>query len=102
MPLIDQGLHRNRRHSDALHIECVSSTGREVEDHLEGDRGFADSPLEEAVCPKFPVSWENTGNFIDFASARSDLTLKRDIKSIVYVQIPYAEKQGIFCVLSGN
>ena len=47
MPLIDQGLHRNRRHSDALHIECVSSTGREVEDHLEGDRGFADSPLEE-------------------------------------------------------
>ena len=48
MPLIDQGLHRNRRHSDALHIECVSSTGREVEDHLEGDRGFADSPLEGA------------------------------------------------------
>jgi hypothetical protein len=35
------------------------------------DRGFADSPLEEAVTSElvsegqFPASWENTGNFID-------------------------------------
>jgi hypothetical protein len=44
----------------------------------------ADSSLEEAVRselvsgrPKFPVSRENTGNFIDFGLGRPNLPSKR-------------------------
>jgi hypothetical protein len=43
-------------------------------------RFVADSLLEEAVSselvsePKFPASWESTGNFIDFELSRSKST----------------------------
>ena len=69
----------------------------------------ADSALEGGVScelvseiPKFPASWENTGNFIDSGLGGASTAAKKGIKSVSYGPIPYASKQGIFCGLTGN
>jgi hypothetical protein len=67
-----------------------------------------DSPLEGAVSsepvsdPKFPVSRENTGNFIDSGLGGASAAAKRGVKSESYETIPYASEQGIFGGLTGN
>jgi hypothetical protein len=54
------------------------------------------SPLEEPVIselvagPKFPASWENTGNFVDSAPRRANGPEKTPGKSGSYWSIPYA------------
>jgi hypothetical protein len=71
--------------------------------------GFAvDSPLEGAVTcelvsvSKFPVSRENTGNFIDSELSGASTRAKKAINSVPYEPIPYASEQGIFWGLAGN
>jgi hypothetical protein len=54
------------------------------------------------LCLKFPVSRENTGNFIDSELSGASTTAKKAINSVPYEQIPYASEQGIFCGLAGN
>jgi hypothetical protein len=55
-----------------------------------------DSPLEEGVSsepvsePKFPASWENTGNFIDSGLGDATTVAKKAIQSVPYGPIPYA------------
>jgi len=68
-----------------------------------------DSLLEEAVRselvsgrPKFPVSRENTGNFIDSGLGGASIAAKGAVRSEAYEPIPYAFEQGIFCGLTGN
>ena len=63
-----------------------------------------DSPLEEGVLSepvsesrKFPVSRENTGNFVDLRLASVSAAAKKGIKPEPYGPIPYAPEQGIFC-----
>jgi hypothetical protein len=59
-------------------------------------RGSPDSPLEEGVSsepvsePKFPPSWENTGNFIDLGLGDASTVAKNVIQSVPYGPIPYA------------
>ena len=67
-----------------------------------GQLRFApDSPLEEAVSSepvsvsKFPVSRENTGNFIDSELSGASTRVKKAINSVAYEPIPYASEQGI-------
>ena len=61
-----------------------------------------DSPLEGAVTcelvsvSKFPVSRENTGNFIDSELSGASTRAKKAINSVPYEPIPYASEQGIF------
>ena len=52
--------------------------------------------------PKFPVSRENTGNFIDSRLGSASTAAKKRIKPELYGPIPYAPEQGIFCGLAGN
>src|SRR5215467_5199994 len=52
--------------------------------------------------PKFPVSRENTGNFIDSSLRSASTAAKKRIKPEPYGPIPYAPEQGIFCSLAGN
>ena len=59
--------------------------------------GFSvDSPLEEGVSsepvsePKFPVSRENTGIFIDLGLGDASTVAKNVIQSVPYGPIPYA------------
>jgi hypothetical protein len=72
------------------------------------DRGFADSPVEEAVTSelvseaKFPASWEITGNFIEPGLSCASSSVKTRVGSKVYDPIPYAPEQGIYFALSGN
>jgi hypothetical protein len=67
-----------------------------------------DSSLEEAVLSelvsavKFPVSRENTGNFVESRLDCPVKAAKRKLKSSYYDSIPYASKQGILASLSGN
>jgi hypothetical protein len=56
-----------------------------------------DSPLEEGVTsepvsesPKFPASWENTGNFIGSGLGDGSTVIKNAIESSAYEPIPYA------------
>jgi hypothetical protein len=71
-------------------------------------RFASDSLLEGAVTSelvsvsKFPVSRENTGNFIDSELSGSSTRDETAIKSVPYEPIPYASEQGIFCGLAGN
>jgi hypothetical protein len=44
----------------------------------------------EPVSGKFPASWENTGNFIDFGTGYPNLSSKQALQSIAYEQIPYS------------
>jgi len=60
-----------------------------------------DSPLEAVTCElvsvsKFPVSRENTGNFIDSELSGASTRAKKAINSMPYEPIPYASEQGIF------
>jgi len=61
-----------------------------------------DSPLEGGVTcelvsvSKFPVSRENTGNFIDSELSGASTRAKKAINSMPYEPIPYASEQGIF------
>ena len=61
-----------------------------------------DSPLEGGVTcelvsvSKFPVSRENTGNFIDSELSGASTRAKKAINSMRYEPIPYASEQGIF------
>jgi hypothetical protein len=61
-----------------------------------------DSPLEEAVTSepvseaKFPVRWENTGNFHRQASRSRKTVENRQAATATYQEIPYASEQGIF------
>jgi len=54
------------------------------------------------LCLKFPVSRENTGNFIDSELSSASTRAKKALKSVPYEPIPYAPEQGIFCGLAGN
>jgi hypothetical protein len=75
-----------------------------------GRRGrfVPDSPVEGAVTcelvsvSKFPVSRENTGNFIDSELSGASTRAKKAINSVPYEPIPYASEQGIFWGLAGN
>jgi hypothetical protein len=56
-----------------------------------------DSPLEEGVTsepvsesPKFPASWENTGNFIGAGLRDGFSVAKNTTESTHYEPIPYA------------
>src|ERR1700738_160609 len=77
--------------------------------HVERDRGFADSPLEEAVSSE-PVSERPNsllaGSLQGISSIRGPTARqhqkKKGIKSGRYEPIPYASEQGIFCGLAGN
>jgi hypothetical protein len=51
---------------------------------------------------KFPVSRENTGNFINLGLGNPSTSTKRGVKSVSYKPIPYASEQGIFCGPTGN
>jgi len=51
---------------------------------------------------KFPVSRENTGNFLDSGLGNALTGAKKVISSVLYGPIPYASEQGIFCGLTGN
>ena len=72
------------------------------------DRGFADSPVEEGVLselvsePKFPASWENTGNFVRRGLRVRLLARNPASNSMVCEPIPYASEQGIYFGLAGN
>jgi len=61
-----------------------------------------DSSLEGAVTSelvsvsKFPVSRENTGNFIVSELSGASTRAKKAINSVSYETIPYASEQGIF------
>jgi hypothetical protein len=61
---------------------------------LARDRGFADSPLEEAVTSepvseaKFPVTWENTGNFHRRALPSRKTVENRQAAPVTYEEIP--------------
>ena len=67
-----------------------------------------DSPLEEAVLselvsePKFPASWENTGNFVRRGLRVRLLARNPALNSMVCEPIPYASEQGIYFGLAGN
>jgi hypothetical protein len=67
-----------------------------------------DSTLEEAVLSelvsavKFPVSRENTGNFVESRLDCPVKEAKRTRKSSYYDPIPCASEQGILASLSGN
>ena len=67
-----------------------------------GIRFALDSLLEGAVTcelvsvSKFPVSRENTGNFIDSELSGASTRAKKAINSVPYEPIPYASEQGIF------
>src|SRR6516162_2753762 len=52
------------------------------------------------LCLKFPVSRENTGNFIDSELSSASKRAKKALKSVPYEPIPYAPEQGIFCGLA--
>ena len=68
----------------------------------------ADSPLEEGVLselvsePKFPASWENTGNFVRRGLRVRLLARNPASNSMVCEPIPYASEQGIYFGLAGN
>ena len=63
---------------------------------IEEIRFADDSPVEEGVSsepvsePKLPVSWENTGNFIDLGLGDASTVAKSFIQSVPYGTIPYA------------
>ena len=67
-----------------------------------GVRFAHDSTLEGGVTcelvsvSKFPVSRENTGNFIDSELSGASTRAKKAINSMPYEPIPYASEQGIF------
>jgi hypothetical protein len=71
----------------------------------------AASPLQSIVVfsssapqmleAKFPVSRENTGNFLDSGLGNALTEAKKVIISVLYGPIPYASEQGIFCGLQG-
>jgi len=51
----------------------------------------------------FPASWENAGNFVNFAlSNPSKVIKKRSLINLVRSLIPGASEQGIFCRRAGN
>jgi hypothetical protein len=67
-----------------------------------------DSLLEEGVLselvsePKFPASWENTGNFVRRGLRVRLLARNPASNSMVCEPIPYASEQGIYFGLAGN
>ena len=65
-------------------------------------RWRGESAANPSLKPKFPVSRENTGNFIDSGLGSASTAAKNDIKPESYGQIPYASEQGIFCGVTGN
>jgi hypothetical protein len=96
------GAFGDGRHDRAISEWLPRSKARKV-------RFALDSPLEEAVSSepvseslKFPVSRENTGNFIDSRLRSASTAAKKGIKPEPYGPIPYASEQGIFCGLAGN
>jgi hypothetical protein len=73
------------------------------------DRGSQQTPrwrresrANPSLNPKFPASWENTGNFIDLDLGDASTVAKNAVQTVRYEQIPYAPQQGIFRRLTGN
>jgi len=65
---------------------------------LKTEEGVLSEPVSESR--KFPVSRENTGNFVDLRLASVSAAAKKGIKPEPYGPIPYAPEQGIFCALA--
>ena len=60
------------------------------------------SRANSSLKPKFPASWENTGNFVRLGPRVRLLSWNRGTNSMIYNPIPYASEQGIYFGLAGN
>src|SRR5690242_1602538 len=76
-----------------------SSWGIEFADDSPLEEGVSSEPVSEA--PKFPASWENTGNFIDSGLGARQRWLKRASNQCVTDQFPTHPNREFFAALQG-
>ena len=87
------GLKRRQSHAGVGRLDAAP--GEEV--------GFAaDSPVEEAVTPGFPASWENTGNFLRRASILHHRYKKGALCQALAGQFPRSANRVLFGHLQGT
>src|SRR6202049_173534 len=82
----------NAARKRALFGALIEESGSHMTRRWRGESA-ANSSLK---LPKFPASWENTGNFADSGLSGAWEAAKKDTKSVSYAPIPYASEQGIF------